>query len=161
MLISISLQAQEYYYNGSKKIEIYQSDESFILFEEPIQSIQNHFEKTEIYSKKGFTILKKRKNSFSMKNILGKQSTQISPAFKLDKNEEFEIFPTKSIRVKLLKNKSQNDLSKILTEYSISKIEEKFGIIRIHIPVVHLNNANFQIVNISIKDKFIDVLNNS
>ena len=28
-------------------------------------------------------------------------------------------------------------------------------------PVVHLNNANFQIVNISIKDKFIDVLNNS
>jgi Subtilase family/PKD-like domain len=144
-LISISLHGQEYYYNGSQRLEIHPSENNFISFEEPVQSMLNGFEKSEIYSKKGFTILKNRKPSFLMKEKLANKTRQISPAFKLDKEKKFKMFPTRKIRVKLKENKSLDDLFEILTEYKISQIEEKFGIIRINI-----NDIN-QVFNISNK----------
>lgn len=79
----MSIQAQKYYYNGSKKIEIYQSKDSFILFEVPDQVMRNGFGNVEIYNLKGFTILKNKKPDYRLGEINGRQSLQISPAFKL------------------------------------------------------------------------------
>ena len=104
VLISISIQAQKYYYNGSEKIEIYLSEKSFILHEDSEQITNDGFEKSEKYLAKKFTILKNKKSDFSIKSSF--INSQVSPAFKLKMNEDFEMYPTKTIRVKLLPNKT-------------------------------------------------------
>ena len=54
MFCMTTLHAQEYYYNGSEKIEIYPSEKSFITFEGTEQITRKSFEKTELYKSKGF-----------------------------------------------------------------------------------------------------------
>jgi hypothetical protein len=47
MFCMTTLHAQEYYYNGSEKIEIYASEKSFIIFEDTEQITHKGFEKAE------------------------------------------------------------------------------------------------------------------
>ena len=73
VLFSISVQAQKYYYNGSEKIQLYESEKSFILFGESTEAILKGFEKAELYKIKNFTILKNKISDFSMKKTFEKK----------------------------------------------------------------------------------------
>lgn len=139
VLFSISVQAQKYYYNGSEKVQLYQSEKSFILFDESTDTILKGFEKAELYKVKNFTILKNKMSNSSMKKTFEKKSGKISPAYTIEKNGNFELYPTKTVRVKLLPNKSKKDISKLLDENSIFQIKEEYGIIRIK--VYNINNV--------------------
>ena len=144
VLFSMSVQAQKYYYNGSEKVQLYQSEKSFILFEESKETVLKGFEKAETYKVKNFTILKNKTSDFSMAKTFEKKSGEISPAYTIEKNGNFELYPTKTVRVKLLPNKSKKDISKLINENSIFQIKEKYGIIRIK---VYNINAVFDIAN--------------
>lgn len=144
VLFSISVQAQKYYYNGSEKIQLYESEKSFILFGESTEAILKGFEKAELYKIKNFTILKNKISDFSMKKTFEKKSGEISPAYTIEKNGNFELYPTKTVRVKLLPNKSKKDISKLIDENKIFQIKEEYGIIRIKVNNINdvFNTAN-------------------
>lgn len=161
VLFSITLNAQVYYYNGSEKIEINLSESSFILFDEPTSAIKSGFEKTATFSKKGFSILEKKNENFSVKEMLGQQKTQLSPAYLIDSNKNFKMYPTRTIRVKLRKGMEKESLSDILRNDQIDRIEEKYGIFRIYIKdidkVLEIANKVYEseIAEFSIPDFYI------
>ncbi len=132
-----AIQAQNYYYNGSKKIKIYNSKNSFISYDKVGQTLAEGFNSVKTSSAKGFTILEDKKPTFSIKKFIKKQNNQISPALLLNPNGKFKIFPTKTIRVKLKVGKNKNDVLKLFTSNEILKTEDKHGILRVKIKDIH------------------------
>ncbi|WP_037316071.1 hypothetical protein [Salegentibacter sp. Hel_I_6] len=161
VFFSITINGQNYYYNGSEKIEIHFSEESYILFEEPSMTVKSGFEKTESFSRKGFFILEKKKKDFSMKEDVEQHKTQISPAYKINSDEDFKMFPTKMVRVKLRKGVEKEELFDILREGNLNGIEEKYGVLRISIKnvdkVLEIANKIYEagIAEFSIPDFYI------
>ena len=96
-----SIQAQNYYYNGSEKIEIHQSEKSFISFDKPSQTFTKGFKDVKTFSTKGFSILEEEKSDISARKFRKEKLNQTTPALLLDSNSDFKLFPTKTIRVKL------------------------------------------------------------
>ncbi|MEC3905968.1 S8 family serine peptidase [Tamlana sp. 2201CG12-4] len=133
-LLFFSLQAQDdYYYNGSEKIQIKKSDNSFISFNKPTQTMAKGFKNVKTFSSKGFTILEDKESEVSAKDFKTQKQNQISPAFLLNKESNFKMFPTKTIRVKLKPNINTEDITKLFQKNDILKIEKKYGILRVHI----------------------------
>ena len=95
-----SIQAQDYYYNGSKKVKIYESKNSFISYDKPTQAFSRGFEQAKTFSAKGFTILGEEKNDAPAKKFRSEQLTQTTPACLLSSNGDFKMYPTKTVRVK-------------------------------------------------------------
>jgi hypothetical protein len=48
-----SIQAQNYYYNGSEKVEIYESKNSYISFDKPSKTFSKEFKDVKTFSAKG------------------------------------------------------------------------------------------------------------
>lgn len=136
-LFLFSLQAQDYYYNGSEKIKIYKSNKSFISFDKPTQTFAKGFKKVNTFSAKGFTILEDRKANFSARDFKKEKLNQTSPALLLNSESDFKMFPTKTVRVKLKPNTNKEDIAKLFEKNDILKIEEKYGVLRISINDIH------------------------
>lgn len=140
----LSLQAQDYYYNGGEKVKIYKSDKSFIAFETPNQTVTMGFENVKTFSTKGFTILEDKKVNFSTREFERQNLNQITPALLLKMGGDFKMFPTKTIRVKLKPNTSVTQVTRLFSKGDVFKIDEKFGILRI---IVHDINKVLEIAN--------------
>lgn len=134
-----SLQAQDYYYNGSEKVTISKSNTSYISFDNPtsMKSIVNDFEKVKTFTVKGFTILNQKKSNFSRQKFQDNNLNQTTPALLLDNNENFLLYPTKTIRVKLKPNSKITDIEKLLDNNDILKTEDKYGVIKIEVKNIH------------------------
>lgn len=132
-----SLQAQNYYYNGSEKIEIYESKNSYISFDIPSQTFAKGFKDVKKFSTKGFTLLVDEKTNISAKKFRSEKLNQTIPALMLESNSDFKMFPTKTIRLKLKNNYKKEDVSKLLKNNDIIKIEEKYGVLRVKIKDIH------------------------
>ncbi len=132
-----SIQAQNYYYNGSEKIEIHQSEKSFISYDKPSQSFAKGFKDVKIFSTKGFTLLEEEKSDISARKFRSEKLTQTTPALLLDSNSDFKMFPTKIIRIKLKDSNKKDDVSKLFKNNDIIEIDEKYGVLRIKIKDVN------------------------
>ncbi len=132
-----SLQAQNYYYNGNEKIEIYESKNSYISFDKPSQTFAKGFKDVKTFSAKGFTLLVDEKTNISARNFRREKLNQTIPALLLDSNSDFKMFPTKTIRLKLKSNYKKEDVLKLLKNNDIIEIEEKYGVLRIKIKDVY------------------------
>jgi hypothetical protein len=130
---TFSLQAQQYYYNGSEKIILYKSDNSFITYDEPSSETMKAFGEINPSISKGFTILSNKKNNVSLKSLRSSGLTQTTPALLLEKSGEFKMYPTKVIRVKLKTNKTKHDILNLIDDTNLLQIEEKYGIYQINI----------------------------
>ncbi|MDC9724263.1 MAG: S8 family serine peptidase [Urechidicola sp.] len=128
-----SIQAQNYYYNGSEKIEIYQSKKSFISYDKPSQSFAKGFKNVKTFLTKGFTLLEEEKSDISARKFRNEKLTQTTPALLLDSNGDFKMFPTKIIRIKLKDSNKKDDVSKLFKNNDIIEIEEKYDVLRIKI----------------------------
>jgi hypothetical protein len=64
-----SIQAQNYYYNGSEKIEIHQSEKSFISYDTPSKSFAKGFKNVKTFSTKRFTLLEEEKSDISARKF--------------------------------------------------------------------------------------------
>jgi subtilisin family serine protease len=137
VLFLFSIQAQNYYYNGSEKIEIHQSEKSFISYDKPSQSFAKGFKNVKTFSTKGFTLLEEKKNDISARKFRSEKLTQTTPALLLDSNSDFKMFPTKIIRIKLKDNNKKDDVSKLFKNNDIIEIDEKYGVLRIKIKDVN------------------------
>ncbi len=158
-----SLQAQEYYYNGSEKIEIYKSDKYFISFETPNQDVAKGFEKIETFSAKGFTILANKKANFSTIEFDRQNLNQITPALLLRNGSDFKMFPTKTIRVKLKPNIVKTQIERFFVKGQILKIEERYDVLCLEIKDIHklleIANRIYEsgLVEFSIPDFYIPI----
>ena len=132
-----SIQAQNYYYNGSEKIEIHQSEKSFISYDKPSQSFAKGFKNVKTFSTKGFTLLEEEKSDISARKFRSEKLTQTTPALLLDSNSDFKMFPTKIIRIKLKDSNKKDDVSKLFKNNDIIEIDEKYGVLRIKIKDVN------------------------
>ena len=135
----LSLQAQDYYYNGSEKVRIDKSEMSFISFDNPnsMKSVVNGFKKVETFAVKGFTILKHKRNSFSSQKFLANNLHQTIPALLLKNDEKFLLYPTKTLRVKLKPNFKITDIEKQLDKHEIVRTENKYGVLKIEVKNIH------------------------
>ena len=132
----LSIQAQDYYYNGNEKVKVHRSEKDFISYESPSQNLARQFQKAETFSSKGFTILEKKANVSTIE-LNKENSSQVFPALLLNKGDEFKMYPTRTIRVKLKPNSTRSQLNKILSEKEVSNVREKYGIIRIELKDIH------------------------
>jgi hypothetical protein len=156
--------AQEYYYNGSEKVVIYPSTDAYILFDNLSLSktLKSQFGKTESFPHKGYTLLEEKEGGFSMQAIGEENRKHLIPAYSLENGGKFKMFPTKTARVKLKSGRNQKDLSPILSKYDIVNIEEKYGIIRVHIndisQIFKIANAIYEsgLVEFSVPDFYIE-----
>ncbi len=158
-----SVRAQDYYYNGSEKVQIYKSNKSFISFETPAQTVVQGFNNVSTFSAKGFTILEDKKANFSATAFERQNINQITPALLLNSESNFKIFSTKIIRVKLKPNTNKSEIESLFEESDILKIEEKYDVLRIEILDIHkvLEIANkiyeSNLVEFSIPDFYIPI----
>jgi len=83
-LFCSSLHAQQYYYNGSEKVTVYESENSFITYDNPSPEMMNAFSEVKPSSSKGFTILIDKKETTSMKQLRTSGLNQITPALKME-----------------------------------------------------------------------------
>ncbi|TNJ41934.1 S8 family serine peptidase [Tamlana fucoidanivorans] len=127
------INAQDFYYNGNKKIKIHKSNKSFISFENPNKVISEGFEEIKTFSAKGFNLFLKKKDKFSTKEFKRQNLNQIIPAVLLDGDDEFEMFPTKIVRVKLKPGLNKEHVLELFVNNEIIKIEEKYDVLRIKI----------------------------
>lgn len=134
-----SLQAQDYYYNGSEKVTINKSKTSYISFDNPtnMKYIADGFEKVKTFTVKGFTILNQKKSNFSRQKFQDNNLNQTSPALILQNDENFLLYPTKTIRVKLKPKSKITDIEKLLNSNDIVKTENKYGVIKIQVKNIH------------------------
>lgn len=134
-----SLQAQDHYYNGSEKVSISKSKTSYISFDNltNMKSVANGFEKVKTFTVKGFTILNQKKSNFSIQKFQDNNLNQTTPALMLQNDENFLLYPTKTIRVKLKPNSKITDIEKLLDNNDIVKTEDKYGIIKIEVKNIH------------------------
>ena len=132
-----SIYAQNYYYNGSEKVEIYESKNSFISFDNPAQTFLKEFKDVKTFSSKGFTILEDGKTDISVRKLRDKKLNQTIPALLLDSNSNFKMFPTKTIRIKLKTNHNNDNVSKLLKNDDIIETKEKYGILRVKVKNIH------------------------
>ena len=105
-LFVLSLNAQSYYYNGSEKVAINESESSFISFDDStkVNTIDRDFEKIKRFSAKEFTLLNQKKKSFSKQKFQDNNLNQTTPALLINNNEKLQLYPTKTVRVKLKTN---------------------------------------------------------
>ena len=134
-----SLQAQDYYYNGGEKVSIDKSETSYISFDDLTskKSVTNGFQKVEAFTVKGFTILNQKKSNFSIQKFQDNNLNQTTPALMLQNDENFLLYPTKTIRVKLKPNSKITDIEKLLDNNNIVKTEGKYGVIKIEVKNIH------------------------
>lgn len=120
-LLFISLQAQEYYYNGSERVNVNKSENSFISFDSPtkMKTLEHDFRNVKTFRSKGFTILKEKKNSFSKMKLQENGLSQTTPALLLENDENYVLFPTKTIRIKLKSNSKNSELAKKLKKMEL------------------------------------------
>lgn len=160
-LFSFSVQAQNYYYNGSEKIEIYQSKKSFISYDNPTQKFTKGFKNVKTFSSKGFSIVEEERSDIVARKFRNENLTQTIPALLLDSNSDFKLFPTKTIRIKLRAGHDKADISKLLKSNDFTKIEEKYGILRVTVKdirkVLEIANKIYEsdITEFSIPDFYI------
>lgn len=160
-----SLQAQDYYYNGSEKVTINKSKTSYISFDDltSMKSVTNGFQKVETFSIKGFTILNQKKSNFSIQKFQDNNLNQTTPALMLQNGENFLLYPTKTIRVKLKPNSKITDIEKLLDNNDIVKTEDKYGVIKIEVKniqkVIEIANKIYEsgISEYSIPDFYIPI----
>ncbi len=135
----LSLQAQDYYYNGSEKVIITNSVNSFISFDSPtkLRSVESDFQEVETFSRSGFTILHGENSSFSMQKFQDSDLSQTAPALILNNDESSVLYPTKTVRVKLKPEHTINDITDKLNVRDIVKTEERYGVISIEIKNIH------------------------
>ncbi|MBC6411404.1 MAG: S8 family serine peptidase, partial [Ekhidna sp.] len=158
-----SIQAQDYYYNGSKKVKIYESKNSFISYDKPTQAFSRGFEQAKTFSAKGFTILGEEKNDASAKKFRSEQLTQTTSACLLSSNGDFKMYPTKTVRVKLKDGKTKEDVLKLFTTGEILKTEDKYGILRLSVKhldkILEIANKIYEagIAEFSVPDFYIPI----
>lgn len=135
----LSLQAQDYYYNGSEKVTINNSENSFISFDSPtkLSSIERNFQTVETFSANGFTILHGENSSFSMQQFQDNDLSQTVPALMLKNDDNFLLYPTTTIRVKLKSDYKINDITSKLDTEDIVSTEEQYGVFSIEINNIH------------------------
>lgn len=132
-----SIQAQKYYYNGSEKIEIHQSKNSFISYDKPKETFTKGFKNVKTFAIKGFSIVEEEKNGIMARKFRNENLNQTTPALLLDSNSDFKLFPTKTIRIKLRTGYSKADILKLLKSNDFTEIEEKYGILRVTLKDIH------------------------
>lgn len=143
---------------------VYPSSDAFILFEKAneVKSLKSRFGKTEYFAYKGFSLLEEKEIGFSIKSSIEENPTNMGPAYKLSQTDKFQMFPTKTVRVKMKPGKTQKDISSILSEYRLSGIGKKYGVIRIHLTdirkVFALANAIYEsnLAEFSLPDFYIE-----
>lgn len=158
------INAQEYYYNGKERVIVHPSSDAFIWFESGNKSLSfgSQFEEINHFKQKSFTLLEGKEIGFSMKSSIEENPADLSPAYKLNQADKFKMFPTKTVRVKMKPGKTQEDISFILSNYKLSGIDEKYGIIRIHLTdireVFKLSNVIYEsdLAEFSLPDFYIE-----
>ena len=117
---------------------IYKSDKSYISFEssDKVKAVSRGFKSSET-SLKGFTILHDKKTNFFTKDFDNKKNRQIFPALSLEKNDDFLMYPTKIIRIKLKKNARKGQIQKLFNDGQILNIKSRHGILRLEIKDIH------------------------
>ncbi len=167
LLLSFSLQAQQYYYNGSEKVYVYESDEAFITYDQPSSQIKQAFSEVELAESKGFTTLTgKKKTSTTLKSLRSNGLGQITPALLTKKGGELKMFPTKIIRVKLKPDSNERDILSLLDKSDVESIEERYGVLQLRISDIHkivdLANKIYEsgLVEFSMPDFYIPIVLN-
>ncbi len=135
----LSLQAQDYYYNGSEKVVTNNSAYSFISFDSPtkLRPIETDFQEVETFPGSDFTILHGENSSFSTQRFQDNDLSQTVPALILNNDESFVLYPTRTVRVKLKPEYTISDITDKLNVRDILKTEERYGVISIEIKSIH------------------------
>ncbi len=143
LLLCSQVNAQLYYYNGNKKVTLYESKNSFITYEQLSHEVLSNFSKTEGSDLSEFTILDELKSSKSI-SIQKVTSGQTAPALLLEEAGNFKMYPTKSIRVKMKPGITKDDIMDLITVSRIEAYELRFGILEIKMKNIHttINLAN-------------------
>ncbi len=144
IFLCFSLQAQHYYYNGSEKVAVYESDNSFITYNQLSNTMAKGFSQVKSSNSKGFTILIGKNTTTSLKSLRSNGLDETVPAILLKKSGEFKMYPTKTIRVKLSPNTTQEDILRLVGENNLMSIEEKYGVLQLRIKDIRnmINIAN-------------------
>jgi hypothetical protein len=166
ILLCFTLHAQQYYYNGTKKVNVNESKDSFITYDTPSNSIVDGFDKVERSTSKGFTILNGRKGSVSLQKLKSAGLSQTISALTLEGSSNFRMYPTKTIRVKLKNNSTKEDILRLIDEIVLDTTEEKYGVLQLHIKdvqkTIEIANKIFEsgLVLFSMPDFYIPVVLN-
>jgi len=162
ILLTFSVHAQQYYYNGNQKVMLSESTDSFITYESPSNTITQGFSQTEETNSKGYTILKGRKKSLSTSSLKAIGSGQTMPALQME-GEDLKMYTTKRIRVKLKSDKDLNKVLKLLDESDIASTNFRRGILEINVKDIHktidLANRIYEsrLVDFSIPDFYVPI----
>lgn len=137
LLLCLQLNAQHYYYNGDKKVILYESKNSYITYEPLSEEMRANFSKTESSQLSKFTILDGLRNARTSMSFQKVTSKQTVPALLLEEAGDFKMYPTKSIRVKMKPGVEQQDVMNLIASSEVVSYEIKFGILEIEIKDIH------------------------